>query len=68
MKRVKCKSGIVGWQCKLQFVYISYEEWESYSEVYGLADRLGYASPREAWEANPVVRGSVNLEDYEVAQ
>jgi hypothetical protein len=36
--------------------------------MYGLAERLGFDTPEAAWEANPLVRGSVNPGDYAVVQ
>jgi len=52
------------WQGKLQDQYENFEEFESYCETYGIAKRLGYDTPEEAWEANPTVKGSINPEDY----
>lgn len=63
MKTVKCKSGIKGWQGKLQKVYTSFDEFNSYSEMYGIAERIGYGSTIEAWEDNPTIQGSVNPSD-----
>jgi hypothetical protein len=59
MKIVKCKSGIKGWQCRLQKNYESFEEFKSYSETFGIAERLGFKSPEEAWKKNPIIQGSV---------
>lgn len=64
MKRVICKSGIEGWQCRLQKNYSSFEDFEYYAELRGLHTRLGYNTPIEAWEANPQIRGSINPDDY----
>jgi len=65
MKRVKCKSGIEGWQMRLKMVYVgNYDEWVHYAELRGLHLKLGYATPKEAWLANPMVQGSVNPDDY----
>ena len=63
MKRVKCKSGIEGWQDKLQNVYTSYEEFEAYSDMYGIALRIGFISTKNAWDANPTIQGSTNPSD-----
>jgi hypothetical protein len=60
----KCPSGLTGWKARLQTVYSSLAEFESYAEIYALHTRLGYRSPRSAWRANPMVRGSVNPSDY----
>lgn len=66
MRTVTCKSGLKGWRCHLRENYASFGEFSKYSEIQGLHDRLGYESPREAWDANPLVEGSVNPTDYRV--
>lgn len=63
---VKCKSGITGWQGRLQEQYLNFEEFLACSETYGLAKRLGFRTARAAWDANPMVQGSVIPEDYRV--
>ncbi len=55
------------WRNKLHKVYASFEEFKGYSEVYNLAVRLGFDSPEQAWELNPVVQGSTNPADYKLA-
>ncbi len=62
-KQVTCKSGLKGWQNKLQKVYASFEEFETYDRTYGISSRLGYASAEEAWDANPTIQGSVKPSD-----
>lgn len=62
--RIKTKSGVDGWQDKLQNVYSSFEEFEACSDCYGLSTRLGYKTARQAWDDNPTVQGSVNPSDY----
>lgn len=64
MKRVKCKSGLEGWQCRLRENYVDFEEFESNANLRGLHVRLGYVTPQEAWDDNPIVQGSVNPSDY----
>ena len=64
MKRVKCQSGITGWQDKLQNVYPNEKVWRAYAGMYGLHKRLGFRSMRAAWVANPTVQGSVIPSDY----
>jgi hypothetical protein len=54
----------MGWRSKLQKVYSGFEEFEAYSEMYALSERLGYISAEDAWAANPTVQGSVNPSDY----
>jgi hypothetical protein len=66
MKRVKCKSGIVGWQSRLQKNYSSLEEFEYYSQVYGIHKRLGFASALDAWNVNPIIKGSIIPSDLEL--
>jgi hypothetical protein len=67
MKRVTCKSGLKGWQARLRKVYSSLSEFIAYCSTYGNHIQLGYETPEEAWEANPVIQGSVNPSDYSVA-
>jgi hypothetical protein len=64
MKRVKCKSGIYGSQGKLQKMYSSYKEFESYDEMFGLARRLGFDTAQDAWDENPTIQVSVNPDDF----
>jgi hypothetical protein len=64
MSRVKCQSGSKGWQQKLQTVYSSFSEFANYCFMYNNHARLGFASPEEAWKANPIIQGSVNPTDY----
>jgi hypothetical protein len=64
MKQVRCRSGITGWQCRLQENYADYEQFEAYNDIYALIDRLGFNSAQDAWRANPVIQGSVNPADF----
>jgi hypothetical protein len=64
MKRVKCQSGIEGAQEKLHNLYSSYEDFHAWSDIYGLAKRLGYKSAETAWKTNPTVEFSTNPSDY----
>jgi hypothetical protein len=64
MTPIKCKSGLVGWRCRLRENYADFAEWIAYSETYGLSARLGYKSAAAAWKANPIVEGSTNPSDY----
>lgn len=68
MKRVKCKSGLDGWQCRLQKNYGSLEEFDYYSEIYGIHSRLAFDSAEAAWKANPVIKGSIIPSDLEVVR
>ena len=61
---IKTKSGAVGWQKRLREEFSNFSEFRWMSRSYKLAQRLGFASPEEAWNANPLVQGSANPEDY----
>jgi deoxyadenosine/deoxycytidine kinase len=63
-KQVVCDSGIKGYQCKLQYNYVNFEEFKMYSEMYGLHERLGYKSAKSAWQKNPTIQGSSIPSDY----
>jgi hypothetical protein len=65
-KPCKCKSGLTGWCGLLRDQYQNFVEFVHYAETYGLAGRLGFDSAEAAWEANPVVEGSVNPADFRV--
>jgi hypothetical protein len=64
MKRVKCKSGITGWRCRLQKNYDSFEQFKYYAEMYALHTRLGYKTIKGAWLSDPMIEGSVIPEDF----
>ena len=67
MKRVICASGIEGWQCRLRENYEGcFDAFRAYDEIYGIAGRLGFETAPAAWEANPVIPGSVIPEDLRV--
>ena len=66
MRKVKCKSGIVGWQNRLQKNYSSFSEFESYCETYQIHSRLGFKTALEAWETNPIIQGSTIPSDLRV--
>lgn len=66
MTKVKCKSGIVGWQNRLQKNYSSFEEFESYCEIYNIHSRLGFKTALETWETNPLIQGSTIPSDLQV--
>jgi len=50
----------------LQDDYTDLEEFLLYDETYGLAERLGFDSPIEAWEANPLVQFSTDPGDLRI--
>ena len=58
-KTVICKSGVTGWQTKLQRNYESFEEFAGYCETFNIHKRLGYKTPANAWKRNPTIQGSV---------
>lgn len=65
--KVKCKSGLTGWRMRLQAVYNgNLGDWLAYSCTYGLAQKLGYETAQDAWEANPMIEGSTDPSDYRV--
>lgn len=64
MKQVKCRSEIMGWQCRLRDNYVSFDEFRSMAQTYGLHKRLGFVSPLHAWQANPLVQGSTVPSDF----
>ena len=52
------------WKGRLQKQYADFEEFENYSTMYDLHTRLGYSSPEEAWEDNPMVTGGTDPKEY----
>ena len=65
MRRVKCKSGLSGWRGRLRGIYDNdFSTFDCYCETYGIHSRLGYATPEDAWEANPSIEGSVQPSDF----
>lgn len=69
MKTVICKSGIKGWQQSLRKNYNNnLAQFKAYCDTYQIHSRLGYSTPEEAWEANPVIQGSTNPGDLRVVK
>lgn len=67
MKQVKCKSGLTGWQEKLQKVYNnSFDEFVGFCQIYNIHKRLGFPSMKSAWKSNPTIQGSVEPSDCAV--
>jgi len=60
-------SGLKGWQDNLQNVYDSFDEFMAYNDTYGISERLGYDSPKECWDDNPMVQGGVKPGDFRKA-
>lgn len=63
MRTIRAKSGIKGWQDKLQKVYKSFEEFESFCKYYNIHKRIGFKTIKGAWRTNPTMQGSVNPSD-----
>lgn len=58
-------SGRLGWKDRLQHVYDDdRDQFEAYDQIYNLAGRLGFESAAAAWDANPLICGSTNPDDY----
>lgn len=55
------------WYKRLQENYeYDFEQFKVYDRTYGLAKRLGFESAEDAWEADPLCKGSVYPEDFQV--
>lgn len=55
------------WTAKLRDNYDNdFGQWKAYSDMYGLATRLGFESAEAAWDANPRIQGSVHPSDFKV--
>ena len=65
-KEIEKESKNALWKDKLQNVYESLEDFKHWDEIYGLVERLGFETAEEAWEANPMIQGSVYPEDYKI--
>lgn len=68
IKQVKCQSGMIGWQCKLQDNYADFREFKEYCRTYNIHGRLGFRSMKSAWESNPTIQGSVIPSDLRVVE
>lgn len=51
------------WIDRVQNVYSSVEELESYNRIYGICRRCGYKTVKGMWRANRIIGGSVHPED-----
>lgn len=55
------------WQSTLRENYgDDFGAWLAYSDMYGLAGRLGFTTAEDAWEANPTIQGSTDPRDFKV--
>ena len=51
---------------RVQKVYNSLEELESYDSIYNIAKRCGYNSCEAMWKENKIIQGGINLNDLSV--
>jgi len=55
------------WQSTLHENYDGdFGQWLVYSDMHGLAGRLGFTTAEEAWKANPTVQGSTDPTDFKI--
>ncbi len=55
------------WQSTLHENYDDdFGQWLEYSDMYGLARKLGFTTAEEAWKANPTVQGSIDPQDFRI--
>jgi hypothetical protein len=58
-----------GWKDKLHNVYDNdFEQFESYCRCFAISERLGFKTPKDAWETNPTIAGSTYPEDLRVVK
>lgn len=50
----------------LQSNYDDFAEFEYYNDMYNLAERLGFESAQEAWDKNPKVNVTTNVEEFKI--
>jgi hypothetical protein len=63
-KTVTLKSGAKGNRNLLHNRYDDFEDFESYCEMYEVHKTLGYKTPKQAWDANPIVESGTNPSDF----
>ena len=44
-----------------------FDQFVAWSEIYGIAEQLGFASEHDAWDENPIIQGSVIPSDFRVS-
>jgi hypothetical protein len=64
IKKVRCKSGVMGEQFKLRDAYKNLEDYKRYCDLWNIHTRLGYKTPETAWRYNPTVQCSTIASDY----
>jgi hypothetical protein len=55
------------WVMHVQESYPSLEDLEDYDSVYNIAKRCGFNSAKDLWDADPIIKGSVNPKDFGLA-
>lgn len=50
----------------LQSNYDDFAEFEYYNDMFNLAERLGFESAQEAWDKNPKVNVTTNVEEFKI--
>ncbi len=66
MKNTICKSGATGWKARVQENYTDRADFDAWDEIYSIAERLGYDTGAQLWEANPMIEGSGEPSDLRV--
>lgn len=56
------------WKDRVQNVYSRLEELENYDKIYNIVKRCGFNSSSELWKANPMIGGSINPQDFGLAE
>lgn len=68
IKTVRCKSGVMGWQGKIQDIYKDFNEFDLYCNIYHIHTKLGFKNPLVMWTSNVRLRGSMNPNDLELVK
>ncbi len=64
IKKVRCKSGIMGEQFKLRDAYAGLWDFRNWCAIGNIHKRLGYKTPETAWRYNPTVECSTIPSDF----
>ena len=56
------------WWAPVRDSYSSLEDLKRYDATFGIAQRCGFGSVEELWDANPVIGGSTNPADFGLAE
>jgi hypothetical protein len=57
----------MGSRYRLQTLYPTYNDWKRYSDIYNLAQRLGFNSAKDAYTKNPIIQGGTLPDDFQIA-